>query len=109
MAHTNTAPKPSPLVSREDLCAELGISRPTSYRYQRDGYLPAPLRIGPGIVRWRRADIDALLERLAADRGAHDLTARLNAIEEEARILAGEVAMRLRDLDEAATVYGVAP
>ncbi len=31
-----------------------------------------------------------------------DLSPRLDAIEDEARTLAGEVAMRLRDLDEAA-------
>ncbi len=31
-----------------------------------------------------------------------DLTPRLDAIEEEARTLSGEMAMRLRDLDEAA-------
>jgi predicted DNA-binding transcriptional regulator AlpA len=69
MRHTQPTPKNPPLVSRGELCAELGISRPTSYRYQAEGYLPPPLRLGPGVVRWRRADIDALLERLAADRG----------------------------------------
>jgi len=37
-----------------------------------------------------------------------DLSARLVAAEEEARTLAGEIAMRLRDLDEA-PVYGSSP
>jgi hypothetical protein len=37
-----------------------------------------------------------------------DLSPRLAAIEEEARILAGEIAMRLRDLDES-SLYGAGP
>ncbi len=35
-----------------------------------------------------------------------DLSPRLDAAEEEARTLASEIAMRLRDLDEAATYGG---
>ncbi len=35
-----------------------------------------------------------------------DLSPRLDAAEEEARMLAGEIAMRLRDLDEAAAYGG---
>jgi predicted DNA-binding transcriptional regulator AlpA len=46
------------------------MSRATLYRYQRDGYLPAPVRIGPGILRWPLAEIEAIERRLAADRGA---------------------------------------
>jgi predicted DNA-binding transcriptional regulator AlpA len=71
MRHATPPRPPSDreFVSRETLCRELDISRATSYRYERDGYLPAPIRIGPGIVRWPRREIDALLARLAADRG----------------------------------------
>jgi predicted DNA-binding transcriptional regulator AlpA len=35
---------------------------------QAAGYLPAPLRIGPGTIRWRRSEIEALLQRAAQDR-----------------------------------------
>lgn len=74
MAHTDTTtPLRSrgpvdELDSRADLCRRLGISRSTSYRYERTGYLPRPIRLGPGVLRWRRADIDALIARLAEDR-----------------------------------------
>ncbi len=56
-------------VSRSDICRALAISRRTSYRYEEAGYLPRGVRVGPGIVRWARRDVEALLQRLAADRG----------------------------------------
>lgn len=68
MAHIEKTLPPA-MLSRGDLARELRVSRATTYRYQHEGYLPAPLRIGPGVLRWRREDIDRLLERLAADRG----------------------------------------
>ncbi len=42
---------------------DLGVS--TIWRQVRKGQLPAPLQIG-GSTRWRRADIEALLQPKAA-------------------------------------------
>ncbi len=56
--------------------------------------------------------LDALAKalRVARERfpGRDDLTLRLGAAEEGARALAGEIALRLRDLDESATPPDVA-
>lgn len=58
-----------PLFDRGDLCRFLKISRSTSYEWQDKGFLPKGLRIGPAVVRWRRSDLEAFLQRAAADRG----------------------------------------
>jgi predicted DNA-binding transcriptional regulator AlpA len=55
------------LLTRAEVCRWLGISRTTSYRLQ-GSYLPMPLRIAPGVIRWRRSEIEALLRRAADDR-----------------------------------------
>jgi len=39
-------------LTRDELCRRWGISRATSYRYESDGYLPRPVRLGPGASRW---------------------------------------------------------
>lgn len=69
MAHPHSTPSAPALLTREEICRELGISRSSSYRLERNGYLPPPLVIGPRTIRWRRADLEVLLERAAADRG----------------------------------------
>jgi predicted DNA-binding transcriptional regulator AlpA len=57
-------------LSRDGLCQRWGISRATSYRYEREGYLPKPVRLGPGAARWPLAEIEALEARAAGDRGS---------------------------------------
>ena len=57
------------MVSINQLCKELTISRATLYRWVELGHLPAPIKIGPpsahgksrGRVAFRRADIEAFL------------------------------------------------
>jgi predicted DNA-binding transcriptional regulator AlpA len=56
-------------LTRDELCRRWGISRATSYRYESDGYLPRPVRLGPGASRWLRAEIEAVERRAAEDRG----------------------------------------
>lgn len=56
-------------LTRAELCGRLHISRATSYRLEREGYLPRPVRLGPAIVRWPIAEIEDLERRAAADRG----------------------------------------
>lgn len=57
-------------LTREALCRRWGISRSTSYRYEREGYLPAPVKLGPGAPRWPLAEIETLERRAAEDRAA---------------------------------------
>jgi predicted DNA-binding transcriptional regulator AlpA len=47
-------------ITRAALCRRWGISRSTSYRLQRNGYLRPPVRFGPGVVRWSMSDIEAI-------------------------------------------------
>ena len=57
-------------ISRSELCRLLGISRATSYRLERDGFLPRPVRIGPKTTRWPVSELAVFERRLAEDRGA---------------------------------------
>ncbi len=56
------------LLTRGEVCSWLGISRATSYRHQ-GSYLPRPIQIAPGVFRFRRSEIEALLQHAAEDRG----------------------------------------
>lgn len=56
-------------LTRDELCRRWGISRATSYRYEREGFLPKPVKLGPGAARWPLAEIEALEKRAADDRG----------------------------------------
>lgn len=56
-------------LSRDGLCRRWGISRATSYRYEAEGFLPKPVKLGPGAARWPLAEIEALERRAAEDRG----------------------------------------
>jgi prophage regulatory protein len=49
------------------LARALGCSLPTLWRMRQRGELPEPLRLSPGRVGWREADIVAWLEARAAE------------------------------------------
>ena len=49
------------LLTAADLSALFKVGRRTIHRKVARGELPRPLRIGHGIVRWRRRDLLALL------------------------------------------------
>jgi prophage regulatory protein len=57
---------PSVLIDARELAAMLAISVPTVWRMRESGRLPEPLRLTSQCLRWRRADINAFLESLAA-------------------------------------------
>jgi predicted DNA-binding transcriptional regulator AlpA len=59
-------------ITRSQLCRRWGVSRSTTYRLQRSGYLRAPVKFGPGVVRWSVAEIEAIEARAAQDRGGRD-------------------------------------
>ena len=45
------------LLTIADVCGMLKLSRRSIYRLQKDGSLPAAIRIGPRAARWREKDI----------------------------------------------------
>lgn len=49
--------RPGTLIRLTQVCELLGIGRSTVYKRLSDGDFPAPIRIGPGTVRW---SVDAL-------------------------------------------------
>jgi predicted DNA-binding transcriptional regulator AlpA len=57
-------------ISRSELCRRWGISRATTYRLQAEGYLKAPILLGPGTARFPVAEIEAIEKRAAEDRMA---------------------------------------
>lgn len=41
-----------------EIAARYGISRNTVWRWAKEGRLPSPVRIGPGVTRWRLDDVE---------------------------------------------------
>ena len=56
MTHRNTAPRH--YVRDTDLAERYGVSRNTIWRWAKEGRLPSPVKLGPGVTRWRLADIE---------------------------------------------------
>ncbi len=46
----------------------LGLSRSSIYGLIKDGFFPAPLKVGERASRWHIDDVDAFIESLAAKR-----------------------------------------
>ena len=55
------------LLTDRQSAALFSISRPTFWRRVGDGTLPRPIKIG-GATRWRRDELLAAIERVAAER-----------------------------------------
>ena len=56
------------LLSAKDVAAMLRVSRRTVARLRARGELPAPLEVGPNIVRWRATDVKEFVARLKSRR-----------------------------------------
>jgi predicted DNA-binding transcriptional regulator AlpA len=52
-------------LTARDLQQQFRLSRSALHRAVARGTLPKPLRLGPKTLRWRAADIEAAVERLA--------------------------------------------
>ncbi len=50
-----------------EICQMYGISRPTLWRWQRDGKFPQSVRIGPGTPAISAEDLEAWEESLKSD------------------------------------------
>lgn len=62
MTSTDGASAAETLLKPVEVAARLRVSRSTISRWTTDGTLPA-VRLGKGVLRYRPADIDALLAR----------------------------------------------
>ena len=49
------------LLNRKQVEELLGIKKSSLYSYMRQGDFPAPIRLSPKCVRWRRSEIEAWL------------------------------------------------
>lgn len=57
-----------PLVDEPNACELLGgVHRSTLWRWIREGKLPKPIKLGPGVARWRMSHIRAFIEAMAAN------------------------------------------
>jgi predicted DNA-binding transcriptional regulator AlpA len=65
-----TDPASLSLIRPGHLARLLDINSSTVWRYIKNGTLPAPRQVGPGVKGWTRADIAELLERRAAPQPA---------------------------------------
>lgn len=45
------------MLSAAALCELLDISRVSLWAWRRDGRFPAPVRLGPNRIAWRKADV----------------------------------------------------
>ena len=61
------------LLTRPEVEQFCRVSRSKIYRGMREGWFPAPLRIGPRSVRWRLSDLEKWLDErpLAVASGEH--------------------------------------
>jgi prophage regulatory protein len=59
----------SDLLDKKAACAALGgISEATLWRGVKSGRFPQPIKLGRFIARWRREELSACVDRMAADR-----------------------------------------
>lgn len=64
-----TPPPPPALLTARECAARLRISLRTFYDHIKTGFVPKPLRIGRS-VRWRLEDVQAVIDRMIAERDA---------------------------------------
>lgn len=60
-------PAESDLLTVGEIAVKLGTSTRTVWRMASAGQIPAPVKIG-GLTRWRRSDIQAMIELLPNQR-----------------------------------------
>ena len=52
------------LLRTPDVLSMLNVSRATLWRMVADGRFPAPVKLGPQLRAWRRADVEAWVSAL---------------------------------------------
>ncbi len=59
-----TVVAPEPLLTTKEVAAFVGLSAYTLTRYRMDGIGPNYVHLGPKIVRYRRSDIEAWVDKM---------------------------------------------
>jgi predicted DNA-binding transcriptional regulator AlpA len=62
MSDTTTPLPQAEYLSVKDICRIYGVCDRTVWDWMRKGHLPKPTRIGPRLLRWKRADIERHLQ-----------------------------------------------
>lgn len=65
--HADVPREPCELMRQVDVCRRLGISQDTWIRWRKAGITPQGITYPSGRLRWRRADIDAMVQRKAVE------------------------------------------
>ena len=53
---------PPDILRFKDVCKTTSLSRTTLWRLRRTGTFPPPIQLSPGLIGWRRSDIDTWFE-----------------------------------------------
>jgi predicted DNA-binding transcriptional regulator AlpA len=64
MSNTTTLPR---YLRPAEVCERLGLSRSTLWRMTRDGRLPRPIKLGPGIAAFEEAALIAAVGRMRGE------------------------------------------
>lgn len=70
MSHPAQSAPSAGFLREPQVLALFPVGRSTWWRGVKAGRFPAPVKLGPRITAWRRADIDDLLARLGDQREA---------------------------------------
>lgn len=70
MAHADNRLSANGFASIAAVCKFTDKSRPTIYRWSREGFFPKPVKIGPNSSAWRIADLHTWAADPAAWRAA---------------------------------------
>lgn len=52
----------------KDVCRTTRMSRTTLWRLRRSGAFPPPIQLSPGLIGWRRSDLEAWFEERRLER-----------------------------------------
>ena len=52
----------SPYQTRQQVEKLFQVSRPTLYRWMKEGNFPKNVKFGPNLVRWKTSDLEAWME-----------------------------------------------
>lgn len=59
--------EPAEFLTDRQVAARYGIDRTTVWAWKRKGALPAPIKLGESVSRWRLADLQAFEEQRARE------------------------------------------
>lgn len=67
MSVATTSSNSKPFIDRIELAEMFGVTTYTLDVWRRQGLLPAPIRMGKRLVRWRRSYLERFFDKLQAE------------------------------------------